>query len=249
MFAEQLEQLAEPVALRQHGVGQILAIEAGKERLAAGDVELSDNVFSDALGGGCCEGDAGHVGEASAEGLEVSVVGPEVVSPLGDAVGLVDRDEADGYGIEERHEAGHRQAFGRDIEDLDSPHERGRVDTADLRRWQAAVYERRGNAIRSEGVHLVLHERDERRDHERQPVEAQSGQLVAQRLAAARWHQHQAVVLAQHVTHNLFLQRQEGLIPKMGLQQVEDLWRQCYSAALAFTARERNTRWVRGNVF
>ena len=92
MLGEQSNQGVQPVALREDGVGQILAVEAGNERLAAGDVELSNDVFPDALGGGCCEGDAGHVGEAGAEGLEVSVVGPEVVPPLGDAVRLVDGD-------------------------------------------------------------------------------------------------------------------------------------------------------------
>ena len=105
VLGEQSDQGVQLVALREDGVGQILAVEAGNERLAAGDVELSNDVFPDALGCRRREGDAGYVGEASAEGLEVSVVGPEVVPPLGDAVRLVDGDEADRYGVEERHES------------------------------------------------------------------------------------------------------------------------------------------------
>ena len=227
MLVQQPEQIAEPVALREHGVGQVLAVEAGDERLAVLYVELGHDVLADALGCRCRQCYAGHVGEAPSKGLEVPVVGPEVVSPLGDAVRLVDGNEADGYGVEERRKGRNREALGRDVEDFDPPHERGSVDAADLRRRHAAVHERRRDAVRSESVHLVLHQRDERRDHERQPVETQGWQLVAQRLAAARRHQHEAMFLAKHVTHDLFLKRQEGLIPETGLQQVKDLRGQC----------------------
>jgi len=43
--------------------------------------------------------------------------------------------------------------------------------------------------------------------------------------------------LAKHVTHDPFLQWQEGVIPETGLQKVEDLRRQRYSAAVALTVR------------
>ena len=45
-----------------------------------------------------------------------------------------------------------------------------------------------GDAARSQRVHLVLHEGDERRDHDRGALEQERGQLEAERLAGAGGH-------------------------------------------------------------
>ena len=44
-------------------------------------------------------------------------------------------------------------------------------------------------------VHLVLHQRHQRRYHDRQSIEQQRGELIAQRLAAAGWHHDERVLL------------------------------------------------------
>ena len=46
----------------------------------------------------------------------------------------------------------------------------------------------RVDAVRDELVLLVLHQRDERADHDREPGEHQRGELVDERLAAPRGH-------------------------------------------------------------
>ena len=48
------------------------------------------------------------------------------------------------------------------------------------------------------GVHLILHERDQRRDHEHRAVEQSRRQLVSERLARARGHQGNAILAGQH---------------------------------------------------
>ena len=53
------------------------------------------------------------------EGLEVAVVGPELVSPLGYAVGFVHGYEAEFDGFEEAAESGLDDAFGGDVEQLE----------------------------------------------------------------------------------------------------------------------------------
>ena len=51
----------------------------------------------------------------------------------------------------------------------------------------------RGHAIGLQGIHLVLHLGDQRGDHEAHPGALQRGDLVAERLAAAGWHQHEGI--------------------------------------------------------
>jgi hypothetical protein len=53
------------------------------------------------------------------------------------------------------------------------------------------------HALREHGLHLVLDERDERADDHGEPVLEHRGQLVAERLAAARGHDHEDVA-ARH---------------------------------------------------
>ena len=52
----------------------------------------------------------------SAEFGELTVLGPEVVTPLTDAVGFVDRDEVDVPLLEVADHTGEHEAFGGDIE-------------------------------------------------------------------------------------------------------------------------------------
>ena len=62
--------------------------------------------------------------------------------------------------------------------------------------------------------HLVVHQRDQRRDHDGEPVEAQGRHLVAERLAAAGRHQHEPVAAGEDVADHLLLQAaKRGVAP------------------------------------
>ena len=56
---------------------------------------------------------------------------------------------------------------------------------------------------------LIAHQRDQRRNHDSQPIAQQSGQLIAQRLAPARWHHSEHVLAVEDRTDNLVLARPE----------------------------------------
>ena len=130
---------------------------------------------------------------------EAEVVGPEVVPPLRDAVGLVDHEEPDARRAHPLEEAGRREALGRHVEEPQlagqRPLERGGVGARVLLR----VDERHAVAepARAQRLHLVLHERHERRDHDRQVVAQEAGKLVAERLARAGGHDHEHVAARQ----------------------------------------------------
>ena len=148
VLGEQSDECGIGVALRLDEVGQVLAVEAGDEAFGVRDVQLIEDVFSDALGCGRSEGDTGNVGEFPADGVELPVVRAKVVPPFGDAVRLVHRDEADGQCVEENAETGERQTLRRDIEYLRAPPQRGLVDRRVLVLRQTAIDECGWDTIR-----------------------------------------------------------------------------------------------------
>lgn len=82
--------------LLEHAVLQVGAVEAAEEPLAAGHLELVQDVHAHArVGRGRQRHDAGGR-EALAQDVQLLVVGPEVVAPLGHAVGLVYHESVEG---------------------------------------------------------------------------------------------------------------------------------------------------------
>ncbi len=75
---------------------------------------------------------------------------------------------------------------------------------------QAGVEECGRYAELLEGVHLILHQRDQRRHHDADAVAQQGRNLVAQRLAAAGGHQHQRIAPAGHMLDDGLLRAAKG---------------------------------------
>ena len=112
---------------------------------------------------------------------------------------------------EQLEEARRQQALGRDVEQVElAARARARSTSRRLGAAQRRVEERRAHAELGERRDLVLHQRDQRRDHDADAVAQQRGNLVAQRLAAAGGHQHQRVAAAGDVLDDL------GLLPAKG---------------------------------
>ena len=124
---------------------------------------------------------------------DLQIARAEILPPLGDAVRLVDGDERDGDRLRQLHKTRRAEPLGRDIEQavlpaigaavhvaqllarertVDIPRRDGAEhrDALTLRRRDARVRERRD---------LILHQRDERRDDQRRPAEAERRDLVA----------------------------------------------------------------------
>ena len=75
------------------------------------------------------------------------------------------------------------------------------------------------NAERVQLVVLILHQRDQRRDHDRGAVQVKSRQLVAQRLAGSCRHDGERVAAAQDGADDHFLPRPERVQPKHASQR------------------------------
>ncbi len=136
---------------------------------------------------------------------ELAVFRPEIVPPLRHAMRLVDGEKRQPHPRQKIEAARHHQTLGRDIEEIDRtgadiPLDRRRLWPGERRIEVGGV-----DAGLAQRVYLVLHQGDERRDHHAKPGPHQRWDLIAQRLAAAGRHQHQAVTAGKHMPHDRFL--------------------------------------------
>ena len=129
---------------------------------------------------------------------EAEVVGPEVVAPLRDAVRLVDDEEADRHLAQRLEEPGRGEALRRDVEQPQLAGARAVEHRAVGLGVLLGVDERdRAADAPLERLDLVLHQRDERRDDDRQVRAQQRGQLVAERLPGAGRHDDEHVAAGE----------------------------------------------------
>ena len=134
------------------------------------------------------------------------------MAPLRHAVRLVDGEQRK-PGLREQAEAAlGQQALGRDIQQIELAAPRAALDLRGLRPAQRRIEKRGAHPELGERRDLVLHQRDERRDHHPDAVAQQRGNLVAERLAAAGRHQDQRVAAAGDVLDDLGLVTAEGRV-------------------------------------
>ena len=127
------------------------------------------------------------------DGAERQIFRPEVVAPLRDAMGLVDRQQRDLGALEQLERVGLGQPLGRDVDEAKLAARDPVEDLPVLDEIVGRVQARGRDAVAAELRHLVAHQRDQRRHHDGEAVAQQRRQLVAQRLAAARRHDRQHV--------------------------------------------------------
>ncbi len=204
---DEAQQLRRGILLLDDGVSDVGPVEAADELARVLQLQPFQDVLArDRIGGGGqCH--ARHRGISLVQHRECAVFRAEVVTPLADAMRLVDGEQAELAAlvqrIELRQEARRRDALRRRVQQRQlAAHEPlldGRGLAAGLRR----VQELGVHARFVQRADLVVHQRDQGRHHDRDAMSgALSGDrrnLIAQRLAAAGGHQHQRVAAADHV--------------------------------------------------
>ena len=157
-----------------------------------------------------------HRGARAARGLkalhelrDAQVARAEVLAPLRDAVGLVHGHQGHVHAAREVQESRVLQPLGRHVEQRERAGLRPRERLRALGGRKAAVDARRRHARLLQRLHLVGHERDERRDDDGRAAERKRGHLVHERLARARGHDAQHVAPGQHLLHELPLRGAE----------------------------------------
>ena len=146
------------------------------------------------------------------------IAGPEILAPLGDAVGLVHRHQGDLPGLDGLQKAVGQQPLRGHIDDLVHSGLNVAVDQPDLGRGQGAVDIGCGYTGIFQGHDLVPHQGDQGRDHQRDPFQQQGGDLVAQALAAAGGHNAEGILPPELRIDQRLLPAPKGRIAKDPLQ-------------------------------
>ncbi|EKY03405.1 hypothetical protein HMPREF9120_02718 [Neisseria sp. oral taxon 020 str. F0370] len=221
LLFDELQELFFAAVFFDDLVVDVRAVETGDEFAGVFEFEIVFDVGAGFGVGGGGEGDTGNIGEAFGQKAEAAVFGAEVVSPLADAVGFVDGEQADGCVVEKTQETLGNKAFGRHIKQFQTalgdvfgnlPHVVGR---------RAAVYRRAVHARRAQVGDLVVHQRNQRRHNNGDTLAHQRGNLVAQRFAAARGHQHQQALPARERVDDFGLAAAKGRIAEHTVQNLE----------------------------
>ena len=118
------------------------------------------------------------------------------MSPLRDAVRLIDGEEFDAGAGESGGEGGVGEALRGDVEELGLAVDEGLVAPVLLRAIEVGVDERGGDADGLERFDLILHERDEGRDDDG-AADLECGEDVADALAAAGGHDGEDIALVE----------------------------------------------------
>jgi len=164
---------------------QVGAVEAGVDDVPGVDIEGPCDV-----GGGLavcrgCQGQHARDVQLLGRAGDLQVFRAKVVAPLAYAVGLVHGQQRHVRAPDGLEETFVGQPFRRNVQELQLPVPEPAQHVARLLRVQAGIVALGGDAARLQEVDLVLHQGDERRDHQRHAGQGQRGQLVAQALAAA----------------------------------------------------------------
>jgi len=217
---DEAQQLGGGVLLLDDGVADVGPVETADEQPRIFKLEALDDVGARQVVGRGGERDARHAGVALVQHGEGTVFGAEVVAPLAHAMRLVDGEERQVpfvvQAVEQAQEARRVQPLGRRVEQGDGAGLQAKLHVLRFVEAQRGVQEGRVHPGFVQRAHLVVHQRDQGRDDDGHPAPlllAHDGRyLVAQRLAAARGHEHQCVAAADHVLDDVLLRAPELLV-------------------------------------
>ena len=201
MAREHVENLPAQVRARQDAIHEVRPIERADHLHRVLQAELRDDIAADARGRGGGERVEAGRRQRLAQARQLAVLRPEIVSPLADAVGFVDRDETDRRARPAPDRAVARVAdktLGRKIQQAVARFGEPVAHRRLLIGAHRAVVAGGRHAVADEGVHLILHEGDQRGDDNREAVAHQGRNLETQRLAAAGRQHEQRIAAGDH---------------------------------------------------
>ncbi len=220
-LADEVDDLLQRLVLRDDAVGEVGPVEAGDEGGRLAQPEVLDDVGAHPLGRGGGEGHERHLGQDGAELGQLAELGAEIMAPFGDAVRLVDGEARHVPVFQVFLPALEHEPFGRGVEELVFALMQAAQAGAGFRRAKGGVEKRRGHAAGGELVHLVLHQRDERRHDDGEAGPHEGGELEAKGFAAAGRQEGEHIPPGERCLADLALERTKGGVTEGGLERFE----------------------------
>jgi len=140
------------------------------------------------------------------------------VAPLADAVGLVHRQCGHFPIPQARQEIGEHQPLRGDVEQLVFAAAEAVEPLAGLGRIERRVEKCRAHSRRLELIHLVLHQRDERGNHDRQALADQRRELVTKAFSGTGRQDGHRIPAVERGFHDFALQRAELVVAESLLE-------------------------------
>src|SRR5208282_4648404 len=137
---------------------------------------------------------------------------------------FVDRKETHRHLAQPLKSVSRSQPFRRKIKQPIFPARRFLHHLPTLRRTLKAIDRRRRNAHLRQLRRLVLHQRDQRRNHYRRLPRNHRRKLVAQRLSTASRHHHTSIVRRQQTADNIFLLGAKFVVSPIASQRFRQVW-------------------------
>ena len=208
VLLDEADDLAVHVVFGPDLVVEVRTVERRLENRGVGHAQVLLDVELHLGGGRGRQGDQRRRTDLVDDRPDTAVLRAEVVAPLRDAVRLVDGVERNPYLAQERHVVLLGERFGSEVEQLGLARQHVRAYLRDGRLVERRIEEMGDARLGREGahgIHLVLHQGDQRRDDDGHPVHEQRRELVTQRLAPARGHEHERILPLQYIADDRLL--------------------------------------------
>ena len=163
----------------------------------------------------------------------------EIVTPLADAMSLVDREAGNFQARGKIEKSRRQQPLRRDEYKMMPAAGDLALDVTQLHLIHPAMERRRRIARQAQRIDLVLHQRDQRRDHDVGASRDRGRHLVAERLAAPGRHHDQRVAPLESGLDSLRLQRPQTLKSPKPPQNGKHFVGRCSAPRASSTGRSR----------
>ena len=151
--------------------------------------------------------------------IDFPIARPEIMPPLRDAMRLIDHDQRERHLPETIREISLLQFLRRHIQKLQPPAIQipQPLDCFLLR--DRTIHKSRRNPLRRKRLHLILHERNQRRNHHRPMRQSQRRDLETDGLPRARRHDRHHIVPTQNRPRDLLLHGAKRIVSEIPLQK------------------------------
>ena len=206
-----------------HHVDEVLALETHGDDVLFLEPQLVLNVVHHLWRGSGGERQNGHrVGDDVAQLGNLLIGRAEVVAPLRNAMGLIHTYHAD---VAHSFQFGAKQfasdSLRRDIEEAVVAQYAVVEDAHHIVAHHARMDGLGLDATQAQLCHLVLHQRDERSNHQTQPLHGQRRHLETDGFSASRRHESKRVASFADAGDNLFLNTAKAVVAPVFFQYVE----------------------------